>query len=252
MAGDDSLGIQRGNYKWTLAGPLVLSLGRIACIPLQYLIIASHPLQILGWPRPPSDGYVELPLLPAQLATQPLLSTIFLGMTGMLVVKQNIWLFHTGNEFMGVSFALFGVIADFIYEGITALIFSGAAVNPLWRPSFLYAGAAVHFTAATLELIAEEHRHSFKTNPKNKGRLCTTGLWGVCRHPNFALNVIYGAAYGFAAGGPIAAMLSGGMYLSNFTMNAIKPKEDYMAKKYGQEWEQYKKDVRWKMFPGIY
>jgi protein-S-isoprenylcysteine O-methyltransferase Ste14 len=46
--------------------------------------------------------------------------------------------------------------------------------------------------------------------------------------------------------------MTGGMYLSNFTMNAIGPKEQYLADKYGVEWEKYMRRTRWKMFPGIY
>ncbi|KAF1847906.1 uncharacterized protein K460DRAFT_278617 [Cucurbitaria berberidis CBS 394.84] len=252
MADNDSLGVQRGNYNWTLPGPLLLFLGRLACIPLQYSIIAYHPLSILGFSRPPTGGSIVLPCLPAQWATQPLSPVVFLAMTTALVAKQGIWVLGIGNEYMSIPFATFGVLADFIYEGISALVFTGAAVNPFWRPSFLYVGAAIQMTAVLLELAAELHRKSFKSKAENKGKLYTDKHWGHCRHPNFALNVVYGAAFGFAAGGPIYAMLTGGMYLSNFTLNAIKPKEDYLAKKYGEQWEQYKKDVRWKLFPGIY
>ncbi|KAF2690080.1 hypothetical protein K458DRAFT_399463 [Lentithecium fluviatile CBS 122367] len=249
---NDPVGVQRGNYARNPTGPLLLALGRLLSLPLQHFLISSHPLSILGIPRPPTSGTLTLPFLPAKWAAQPLFPFLIgILMPGALVAKQMIWMCYC-NELITTPFAFFGSVADYFYEGITSLVFTGAAVNPLWHPSFVKTATAIHIAATLAELGCELHRRSFKSDPKNKGKLCTTGLWGLCRHPNFACNVIYGTAYGFAAGGPIYAMMTGGMYLSNFTLNAIPPKEEYLAKKYGEGWEKYKKEVRWKMFPGIY
>lgn len=249
MSKDNALGVQRGNYHWTLSGPLFLILGRLACIPLQYAIITYNSL---GVSQLPTSSSLDLSFWPSRLPglLEPL--TIFLAMTGVLIVKQSVWVFYISNEHMTLQFALFGVLADFIYEGICALVFSAATVNPLWHPRFLYLGAAVHFFAAQIELAAELQRKAFKDDPKNKGRLCTKGLWGVVRHPNFAMNVVYGAAYGFATGGPVFALLPVAMYLGNFTTNAIPPKEVYLKEKYGEQWEKYRRDIRWKLCPGVY
>jgi protein-S-isoprenylcysteine O-methyltransferase Ste14 len=248
MSAENPVSIQRGNYNWTLPGPLFLILGRLACIPLQYAIVTSNPLSISQLPRSSTQ---HPSFLPAWLpALEPL--TIFLGMTGVLVVKQGIWAFYISNEHMTLAFAFFGVVADFLYEGVCALVFSVAAANPMWTPVFLYLGAALHFLAATSELAAELQRKRFKDDPKNGGKLCKEGAWGVVRHPNFAMNVVYGAAYGFATGGPLFALLPVGMYLGNFMTNAIPPKEVYLAEKYGEQWEKYRRMVRWKMCPGVY
>lgn len=115
-------------------------------------------------------------------------------MTGILVVKQSIWVLYISTEHMTLHFALFGVLADFIYEGICALVGSAATASPPWHPRFLHLGAAVRFFAAQIELAAELQRKAFKDDAKNKGNLCTKGLWGVVRYPNFAMNVVYGAA----------------------------------------------------------
>ncbi|KAJ4375633.1 hypothetical protein N0V86_007166 [Didymella sp. IMI 355093] len=248
MSAESPVSIQRGNYNRTLPGPLFLILGRLACIPLQYAIVNYNPLNIS---QLPSSSSLDLSFMPAWLPTlEPL--TIFLAMTGVLIVKQSIWAFYIRNEHMTLPFAFFGVVADFVYEGICALVFSVAPANPMWTPAFLYLGAALHFLAATIELVAELQRKRFKDDPKNSGKLCTEGAWGVVRHPNFAMNVVYGAAYGFATGGPLFALLPVGMYLGNFTTNAIPPKEVYLAEKYGEQWEKYRRVVRWKMCPGVY
>lgn len=248
MSNDNPLGIQRGNYQWTFPGPLFLVLGRLVCIPLQYLIVTHSPF---GTP-PPKPSSSDLPFWPSQLVDPPCPFTVFLGMTAVLVLKQSMWVFYISNEAMTLPFALFGVVADFIYEGICAVVFRLASSNPLWSPAFLYFGAAVHALAATTELLAELQRKAFKESPKNTGKLCSEGLWGVVRHPNFAMNVVYGAAYGFATGGPLFAVLPVAMYLGNFVMNAIPPKEVYLAEKYGDQWEKYRREVRWKLCPGVY
>ncbi|KAJ4305035.1 hypothetical protein N0V90_000564 [Kalmusia sp. IMI 367209] len=244
----DPLGIQRGNYNRALAGPLLLGLGRIISIPLQHYLITKHPLSAFGIPRPPTDGSIVLPFLGAQ----PRLPTLFLGMTATLLLKQNAWIWGYCNELITVPFAFFGVVVPAIYEGLCALVFTGATSNPLWRPEFLYAGAAIHFLAAATELVAELQRASFKSKPENKGKLCTTGLWGLVRHPNYAMNVIYGTAYGFAAGGPGFALFTGLFYWSNLTQNATPAKEKYLSERYAGQWEEYKKEVRWRMFPGLW
>lgn len=248
MSSDNPVSVQRGNYAWTLPAPLFLILGRIVCIPLQHAIISHNPFSI----PPPTTNSLDLSFWPTTFPAPPSPETVFLGMTAVLVLKQSIWAFYISNEAMTLPFAFFGVVADFIYEGLCALVFSLASENPMWRPSFLYLGAAVHGCAALLELAAELQRKWFKDDPRNRGRLCTTGLWGVVRHPNYAMNVVYGAAYGFATGGPLFVALPVAMYVGNFVTNAVPSKEVYLEGKYGEQWEKYRRVVRWKLCPRVH
>lgn len=230
MGTEDPVGIQRGNYAWSLTEPLLFCLGRLVSLPLQYLLLTCTPFVSQ---RPHSSPH-DPSFWPSWLRTlDP--QALFLGMTGVLVVKQSIWMFYVYNERMTLAFACFGVLADFIYEGICALVFSVANKNPVWWPAFLYVDAAVHLLAAMAELGVELQRKAFKERGKNGGRLCTTGAWCVARHPNFGMSVVYGAAYGFASGGPLFALLPVAMYLGNFVRNAIPSKEAYLAEKYGEQ-----------------
>lgn len=248
MGTENPMGVQRGDYTWTVREPLLFCLGRLASIPLQHALIAHSPFGVSHLPR----SHTPNPPFPPSWLPVPDPLTLFLGMTGVLVIKQSVWIFHLCNERITLPFAFFAVVADFIYEGICALVFSTASKNPMWRPAFLYAGAVVHFCAALGELVAELQRKAFKDGPENEGKLCTKGAWGLVRHPNFGLNVVYGAAYGFAAGGPVFAVLTCALYLGNFVVNAIPPKEEYLAGKYGEQWERYRRVVRWKLFLGVY
>lgn len=203
------LGIQRGNYDRSLPGPFLLSLGRIISLPLQHWVITKHPLSTFNIPRPPTHGSINLPLI----GPQPQLSTIFLGMTATLLLKQNAWIWGYCNERITLPFAFFGVVVPAIYEALCALVFTSGAANPFWTPACLYAGAGVHVVAAITEWVSEMVRHGFKQRKENKGKLYKGGLFGVVRHPNYACNVVYGAAYGFAAGGPLCALFSKFSYL---------------------------------------
>lgn len=243
----DGLGIQRGNYNRSLAGPLLLGLGRFLSIPLQHWVISRHPLGSFGIARPLAHGLIHLP----SVGVQPQLPTIFLGMTATLILKQNIWIWGYCNERIAVPFAFFGVVVPAIYESLCALVFTSTASNPSWCPEFLYVGAAVHLLAAVTEVVAELGRARFKKK-EGKGKLYKGGLFGVVRHPNYACNVVYGTAYGWAAGGPMFALFTGLFYWSNLTGNATPAKEEYLSERYGEQWEAYKKEVRWKMFPGIF
>lgn len=248
MSTDSSLSIQRGNYAWTLPAPLLLILGRLACIPLQHLIITHSPFAV----PPPTLSTLDLASWPSSFSSLPEPTTVFLGMTGILVLKQSIWAFYISAERMTLPFAFFGVVADFIYEGLSALVYSYALRNPFWRPSYLYLSAAVHLVAALVELGGELQRKAFKDDPRNKGKLYTRGLWAWVRHPNFAMNVVYGAAYGFATGGWAYVGVPIAMYVRNFVGNAIPPKEEYLESRYGEQWEKYRRVVRWKLCPGVY
>ena len=45
---------------------------------------------------------------------------------------------------------------------------------------------------------------------------------------------------------------AGLFYWSNLTGNATPAKERYLAERYAEEWEGYRRQVKWKMFPGIF
>ena len=149
-------------------------------------------------------------------------------------------------------FAFGGAAVDLVYEAITSLVFSAAGINPMFSPLLLNVGFGIYVSAVLTELICELQRDSFRRNPKNKGKICDKGLWGWVRHPNYTANIVFGFAYGLAAGGIGYALCTGGMYASNLSMNAGPGLEVYMKRKYGKEWERYKKKVPYSLFPGIF
>ena len=151
-----------------------------------------------------------------------------------------------------MKFAFFGILSDLIYEGITSLVFTAASVNPMFSEKLFYAGTTLYFASVALELAAELQRTSFKMKKENKGRVCKTGFWAITRHINYTANMLFGFGYGLAAGGPLYAIATGGMYVANFVFNAMPGLEKYGREKYGQQWAEYEREVPWQLFPGIY
>lgn len=48
---------------------------------------------------------------------------------------------------------------------------------------FTWVGAAICISAATLQLISDTQAHRFRR--EHRGEVCTVGLWGHSRHPNY-------------------------------------------------------------------
>ena len=50
---------------------------------------------------------------------------------------------------------------------------------------FFFAGTLFWITGFSFEVIADEQKRRFKSNPLNQGKFITEGLWGFSRHPNY-------------------------------------------------------------------
>jgi protein-S-isoprenylcysteine O-methyltransferase Ste14 len=248
MSASDAPSIQRGDYGRNFAPTFYFALGRAITGPMQYFLITAHPLSILGL-RPPPTGSPPITLLGHTFPRLPFLAAL---MPGVLSLKHVIWLSFLMRERMTMKFALFGIIADLIYESVSSLVFTAASVNPLFSEKYFYIGATIFFASVALELAAEIQRAAFKANKKNEGKICKTGFWGVTRHINYTANVMFGFGYGLATGGPLYSVATAGMYVSNFVSNAMPGIEEYCRGKYGEQWAEYEKEVPWQLFPGIY
>jgi steroid 5-alpha reductase family enzyme len=71
-----------------------------------------------------------------------------------------------------------------------------AAFNPM--PEFRlqdWAAIVILATAIAGEAIADRQLWSFRQNPVNRGEVCTIGLWGWSRHPNYFFEWLGWCAY---------------------------------------------------------
>lgn len=99
---------------------------------------------------------------------------------GRYVEIRRKWGTHIGLKFL----AFFEFQA--LLAGLLSLPFLLALHDPLKGiPELEDAGAALWIVAFVGELLSDWQLSRFKSNPKNKGKVCNTGLWRYSRHPNY-------------------------------------------------------------------
>lgn len=144
---------------------------------------------------------------------------------------------------------------------ILALAVMAAAHNPIpaWR-IWDGLGVLVALIAIAGEGIADLQLARFRADPRNRGRICDTGLWGVTRHPNYFFEWLGWVAYpaiavdlsgdypwGFAA--LFAPLL---IYVLLVYASGIPPTEAHMLRSRGEAFRDYQRRVNafWPGLPG--
>ena len=56
--------------------------------------------------------------------------------------------------------------------------------------SLLYVGLAFFLIGFLIEIISDNQKSKFRSNPENKDKFITTGLWSFSRHPNYLGEII--------------------------------------------------------------
>lgn len=261
MASDDHKQfIQRGSYGSNPLGTATF-VGLRSLDPILQYQILTHGTAIVS-----KLGLTALPSLSGlSLASLPLPSQIILGMAAGSAAKQVFWLLYLSNEEMVPGTAVGVSIYNSLVNSIMSLLLITASSSAvLARPS-----VAIPFTSRTLSLpialgtvlyavgiaaetVAEVQRKRFKDDPANKGKVCAAGLWSWVRHPNYGAYSVWRTGYALAAGSWPAAALVAAWHGYTFVANSIPELDGYMSGRYAEQWWQYKKDVPYLLFPGIF
>ena len=125
-----------------------------------------------------------------------------------------------------------------------------AARNPApgLRPTD-WAGAAILALGIAGEALADAQMHAFRRNPANHGKVCTRGLWGWSRHPNYFFEWLVWIAYPvIAAGGDQSfwwVALSGpaAMLYILTRVTGLPPLEEAMLASRGEAYAAYQRRV---------
>jgi delta14-sterol reductase len=97
-------------------------------------------------------------------------------------------------------------------------------------------------------------------NPKNlqymtteTGRkLITSGWWGRSRHPNYLGDIIMALAWCLPTGFNTPVTYFYPIYFAVLLIHRQMRDDENCAKKYGKDWDKYKKIVPWKIIPYVY
>lgn len=154
-----------------------------------------------------------------------------------------------------------------IYNFLLNFINSVVAVNTLpapsspsvLAPSFIYsleapqwAGIALFVTGVGIELASEESRRRFKSKSVNKGKIDNTGLFSAVRHPNYLGYALWRTGMTLVTGSWKAAVVSFGWQVFMFASTGIPSLVGHMEAKYGKQWEEYQKNVPYKLIPYVW
>ncbi|MEO8382230.1 MAG: DUF1295 domain-containing protein [Acidobacteriota bacterium] len=138
----------------------------------------------------------------------------------------------------------------FLFQGVTNVLLSVpvllAAMNA--RPGLRvveYAGIALWLVALIGESEADAQLARFRRNPANRGHVCTDGLWGYSRHPNYFFEwLIWCAFFLFALGSPwgwVAAYCPVLMLWFLYKVTGIPATEAHSLLTKGEEYRRYQR-----------
>jgi len=111
-------------------------------------------------------------------------------------------------------------------------------------------GVIIFLVAIGGETLSDMQMRAFKADPRNKGKVCDRGLWGLSRHPNYFFEWLSWVAYvpiGISLGYPCgyAALLAPVMmYWLLVKVSGIPPLEAQMLKSRPEAFRAYQRRVR--------
>lgn len=121
------------------------------------------------------------------------------------------------------------------------------------QPRFELAGLGqpigVAVTAAGIAFLVPVLRVQWTTGPDASERLCTTGVYGLIRHPGYLGNVLIGLGWSIAFYSTIGVALTVAWWLV-FVLHAMI-EEASLEHAYGTAYRDYKARVRGRLLPGL-
>jgi len=278
--------IARGDYTPTPVGKATFFVARAVEPYLQYSILAHG----LGTSLLHRVGLRTLPPgLPTRTGISLIdslgLSPYRLALFGMAVgaaVKQNIWVTALSGEPMPVNGAIGVAVFNGVFNSLASYAFLISATSASTESEFpqpaLLIGGSMYVVGIVTELIAEIQRKRFKADPENKGKVYTGGLWSFARHINYGAYTIWRAGYvrkrricmhslmyatwslfllttyryAMVGGGYTLGALVAAFFVWDFTSRAIPVLDEYCEKRYGSQWEEFKRKTPYKLIPYVY
>jgi protein-S-isoprenylcysteine O-methyltransferase Ste14 len=194
----------------------------------------------------------------------PLPHLIILGMAIGSAAKQAYWLTVLSQEEFppGAAVAVSGYNTFvnslnsllLVWSATSSLSGSGPSVNVFGTnlPITIVIGSIMYIVGITVETAAEYQRKVFKARPENKGKPITTGLWSWARHINYGGYAVWRAGYCLASSGWVGGVAMGLFQSNDFRSRGVPVLDEYCSERYGEQWAQFKRDVKWVLIPGIY
>lgn len=262
------------------SGNLIFTLLRILDLPLQYHLLSSGLGQSIvsklgGMPVPTS-----ITTSTTALGLSPYHSLIWTFAAGA-AAKQIYWcLFVCDNAFeptFSTTVAAYNTVLNTFNTLLALWAFSSNYADASTRTELLTSapnkstipvGVALYTVGIFTEWYCEVQRKRFKQDPANKGKLYAGGLFGLARNINYGGYTLWRVGYSIVCAGLPWGVAVGVFLFGDFANRAVPYLETYLSEKvscakrlicdcadeeqYGQQFEEVKGKVPYKILPWIY
>jgi len=97
---------------------------------------------------------------------------------------------------------------------------------------------AVYLVGTVFHAGGDYQKRRFKLRADTRGKLLSSGLWSLCRHPNYFGDFLIYVSFAVLARNPWA-WISPALNLLQYLFDAIPKSEQWAAEKYGAAWAAY-------------
>nr|POE65612.1 hypothetical protein CFP56_58718 [Quercus suber] len=182
-----------------------------------------------------------------RLGLSPYRSILF-GMSVGAMLKQNFHVLAIMQEEMSVGSGAAVGVFNAVFNSLNSLFLicaqTSATVNGEHFPQTpLIVGSTLYTAGLFMEWFSEVQRAAWKKDARNKGKVYTGGLFGLSRHINYFGYTLWRTGYALAAGGWVWAAVVGSYFTYDFTQRAVPLLQDYLEKRYGEQYKQYETAV---------
>lgn len=152
------------------------------------------------------------------------------------MLKQNLHLTLIMRETMPPVTGAFVSVFNSTMNSLNSLAFicaqtSASANGEHFPQTPLIVGSTMYVLGLGLELLSETHRHIFKKDERNRGKVYSGGLFGASRHVNYFGYMLWRSGYALAAGGWAWGAVVGGFFAWDFLARGIPVLQEYLEEK---------------------
>ncbi|CZR66693.1 uncharacterized protein PAC_16594 [Phialocephala subalpina] len=226
----------------TLGSLLFITL-RSLDVPFQLYLLRRYPLTTSG------SSYLGLSPYYATVASMVVVTSI----------RHVFWKLVIGEQVLAPSFAMIVSTFNTVFNGlnITMAIWgrirnAPSANEGTFNSASQTLGLGLFIIGSFLETFSELQRKTFKSSPKNKGKLYTGGLFSLAQHINFGSYLLWRVGFSMFCGGWTWGAMELGYFSWYFSSIGVPDIDKYLAERYGNAWREYERETKYSILPWVY
>lgn len=267
-----SSGFQPATWFWesrkkgpTTAGHILFVALRALDLPLQYYLLTSgagtNLISRLGGtpaPQPLASNGGILGLSPYH--------TLVMGLATGSAAKQIYWKLAINDTVMPAGFsvgiAVYNTLLNTLNTGFALwsatcqdpsnILESSSLTSLLTKQPTITLGALLYTLGIFTEWYCEIQRANFKRNPANKGKPYSGGLFSLARNINYGGYTLWRTGYSLICAGWGWGVVQAAWLAGDFAARAIPSLDAYCEQRYGEQWEEVRRKVKYRLLPWVY